>query len=157
MQFSRLLITNHDELFILKEEVGHCLKNLARELNFNGGKIEMISLEEKEDRERCSKALERWWQDNGEEATIRELNKSGLADVNKNVINCLKLTRNVSCVYDSILNLTTERKRDGNYMIVFTPPPFPSPSPLIFHSSSRLNVKSTEQHLKRFLISWVFQ
>ena len=92
MQFSRPLITNHDELFILKEEVGHCLKNLARELNFNGGKIEMISLEEKEDRERCSKALERWWQDNGEEATIRELNKSGLADVTKNVINCLKLT-----------------------------------------------------------------
>lgn len=83
-------------LSIVKEEVGHCWKYLARELNFNRGKIEMISLEDKEDRERCSKVLERWCQDNGEEATIRELmlalNKSGLADVNKNVISCLNLT-----------------------------------------------------------------
>ena len=93
---SRPLITNHGVLSVVKEEVGHCWKNLARELNFNGGKIEMISLKDKEDRERCSKVLERWCQDNGEEATIRELmlalNKSGLADVNKNVISCLNLT-----------------------------------------------------------------
>ena len=92
---SRPLITNHDVLSIVKEEVGHCWKNLARELNFNRGEIEMISLEGEEDQERCYKVLERLCQDNGEEAKIRELmlalNKSGLADVNKNVINCLNL------------------------------------------------------------------
>ena len=92
---SRPLITNHDVLSIVKEEVGHGWKNLARELNFNRGEIEMISLEGEEDQERCYKVLERWCQDNGEEAKIRELmlalNKSGLADVNKNVINCLNL------------------------------------------------------------------
>jgi len=89
-------MTNQDVLSIVKEEVGHCWKNLARELNLNRRKIEMISLEEEDDRERCYKALVRWCQENGEEATIRELmlalNKSGLADVNKNVMNCLNLT-----------------------------------------------------------------
>ena len=93
---SRPLITNQDVLSIVKKEVGHCWKNLARELNLNRRKIEMISLEEEEDQKRCYKALERWCQENEEEATIRELmlalNKSGLADVNKNVINCLNLT-----------------------------------------------------------------
>lgn len=77
-------------------EVGHCWKNLARELNLNRGRIEMISEEEEDDQERCYKALERWCQENGEEATIRKLmlvlNKLGLADVNKNVMDCLNLT-----------------------------------------------------------------
>jgi len=79
----------------VKEEVGHCWKNLARELNLNRRQIEMILLEEEDDQKRCYKALERWCQENGE-ATIRKLmlalNKSGLADVNENVINFLNLT-----------------------------------------------------------------
>lgn len=80
----------------MSEEVGHCWKNLARELNLNRGRIEMISEEEENDQERCYKTLERWCQENGEEATIRKLmlvlNKLGLADVNKNVMDCLNLT-----------------------------------------------------------------
>lgn len=55
----------------------------------------MIFLEDKEDWECCSKVLERWCQDNGEEVMIREfmfvLNKLGFVDVNKNVISCLNL------------------------------------------------------------------
>lgn len=93
---SRPVIGNHEVLRTVSEEVGHCWKNLARELNLNRGRIEMISEEEEDDQERCYKALERWCQENGEEATIRKLmlvlNKLGLADVNKNVMNCLKLT-----------------------------------------------------------------
>jgi len=80
----------------VSEEVGHCWKNLARELNLKRGKIEAISEEEHDDQQRCYEALEKWCQENGEEATIRKLmlalNKSGLADVNKNVMNCLKQT-----------------------------------------------------------------
>ena len=60
-------MTNHDVLSIVKEEVGHCWKNLAKELKFNRGEIEMISMEEKEHNECCNKVLERWCQDNGEE------------------------------------------------------------------------------------------
>jgi len=79
----------------VKEEVGHCWENLARVLNLNGRQIEIILLEEEDNEKRCYMALERWCQENGE-ATIRELmlalNKSGLADVNENVINCLNLT-----------------------------------------------------------------
>ena len=56
----------------------------------------MISVEEENDKERCYKALERWCDENGQEATIRKLmlalNKSGRADVNENVMNCLNLT-----------------------------------------------------------------
>ena len=93
---SRPLIGNHEVLRTVSDEVGHCWKNLARELNLNWGRIEMISDEEKDDQERCYKALQRWCQENGEEASIRKLmlvlNKLGLADVNKNVMNCLKLT-----------------------------------------------------------------
>ena len=93
---SRPLIANQDLLSIVKEEVGHCWENLARVLNLNGQQIEIILLEEEDDEKRCYKALERWCQENGEEATIRELmlalNKSGLADVNENVINFLNLT-----------------------------------------------------------------
>ena len=85
---SRPLITNHDVLSIVKEEVEHCWKNLAKELNPNRGKVEIISLEEEEDQERCNKVLESWCQNNGEEATIREL----MHALNKNVINCLNLT-----------------------------------------------------------------
>ena len=85
-----------DVLRTVSEEVGHCWKNLARELNLNSGKIETISEEEDDDQERCYNALEKWYQENGEKATIRKLmlalNKSGLADVNKNVMNCLKQT-----------------------------------------------------------------
>ena len=92
---SRPLTTNHDVLLTVSEEVGHCWKNLARELNLGRGKIETISLEE-DGQKLCYKALARWCQENGEEATIRKLmlalNKSGLADVNKSVINCLNLT-----------------------------------------------------------------
>ena len=80
----------------VSEKVGYCWKNLARELSLNSGRIETISAEEEDDQERCYKALERWCQENGEEATIRKLmlalNKSGLADVNKNVMDCLNLT-----------------------------------------------------------------
>ena len=93
---SRPVIRNHEVLRTVSEEVGHCWKNLARELNLNRGRIEMISEEEEDDQERCYKALERWCQENGEEATIRKLmlvlNKLGLADVNKNVMDCLNLT-----------------------------------------------------------------
>ena len=93
---SRPLIANNDVLRTVSEEVGHCWKNLARELNLNRGRIKTISVEEEDDQERCYKALERWCEENGEEATIRKLmlalNKSGLADVNKNVMNCLNLT-----------------------------------------------------------------
>lgn len=92
----RPLITSHAVLRTVSEEVGHCWKNVARELKLNRGRIEMISCEEEDDQERCYKALERWCQENGEEATIRKLmlvlNKIGLADVNKNVMNCLNLT-----------------------------------------------------------------
>ena len=87
------LITNYDVLRIVSEEVGHCWKNLARVLSLSTGRIDMISVDEENDQERCYKALERWCQENGEEATIRKLmlalNKSGLAEVNKKVINCL--------------------------------------------------------------------
>ena len=80
----------------VSEEVGHCWKNLARELNLNRGRIEMISVEEENDQERCYQALDRWCDENGQEATIRKLmlalNKSGRADVNENVMNCLNLT-----------------------------------------------------------------
>ena len=93
---SKPLITNNVVLRTVSEEVGHCWKNLARELNLNRGRIEIISEEEEDDQERCYKALERWCQENGKEATIRKLmlalNKSGLADVNKNVMDCLKQT-----------------------------------------------------------------
>ena len=93
---SRPLTKNHEVLRTVSEEVGHCWKNLARELNLNRGRIDMISVEEEDDQERCYKALERWCEENGEEATIRKLmlvlNKLGLADVNKNVMDCLNLT-----------------------------------------------------------------
>ena len=55
----------------------------------------MISEEENDDEERCCKALERWCHVNGEEATIRELmislTKTGLADVNNDIMRCLDL------------------------------------------------------------------
>ena len=93
---SRPLITSHAVLRTVSENVGHCWKTLARELNLNSGRIDMISCEEEDDQERCYKALERWCQENGEEATIRKLmlvlNKLGFADVNKNVMNCLNPT-----------------------------------------------------------------
>lgn len=96
---SRPLIPNNDDkdlLRIVSEKVGHCWKKLARELNLREGRIDMISEEEEDHEERCHKALQRWCQENGEEATIRKLmlalNKSGFPDVNKDVINCLNKT-----------------------------------------------------------------
>ena len=93
---SRPLKANYAVLRTVSEEVGHCWQNVARELNLSRGRIETISCEEEDDQERCYKALEKWCEENGEEATIRKLmlalNKSGLADVNKNVMNCLNPT-----------------------------------------------------------------
>ena len=81
----------------MSEKVGHCWKKLAREINLTEGKIEEIAHEEYDHQERCHKALQIWYQENGEEATIRKLmlalNKTGLAEVNKDVINCLGLPR----------------------------------------------------------------
>ena len=106
---SKPLKGNHEVLRTVSEEVGHCWKNLARELNVNRGRIENISVEKEDDQERCYEALEIWCQENGEKASIRQLmlalNKLGLADVNKNVMNCLP--QNVSCVQDPILNSRT--------------------------------------------------
>ena len=84
-------------LRIVSEKVGHCWKNLARELNLTEGKIDAILVEENDHQERCHKALQKWCQENGENATIRRLmlalNKTGLTEVNRDVINCLGLSR----------------------------------------------------------------
>ena len=80
---------------IVSDKVGALWKKLARQLGLGGGRIDMISEEENDDEERCCKALERWCQENGEEATIRELmislTKTGLAEVNNDIMRCLGL------------------------------------------------------------------
>ena len=80
-------------LRIVSDKVGHCWKKLARELNIAEGIIDMISEEENDHQERCHKALQRWCQQNGEDATVRTLmlalNKTGLVEVNKDVLHFL--------------------------------------------------------------------
>ena len=80
---------------IVSDKVGALWKELAIQLGLGGESMKMISKEENYDKERCCKALERWCQENGEEATIRELmislTKTGLAEVNNDIMRCLGL------------------------------------------------------------------
>ena len=83
-----------DVICEVSKKVGSQWKRLARQLQL-GKVVDNLSEEENEDCERCYKALERWCQVNGEEATIRKLmtalTKTGLAEVNYDVMRCLEL------------------------------------------------------------------
>ena len=77
----------------MSEKVGSLWKRLGRQLELGEGRIETISEEERDDQERCYKALQSWCQLNGEKATIRKLmlalTKTGLAEVNNDIMTCL--------------------------------------------------------------------
>ena len=82
---------------IVSEKVGHFWKKMARGLGLIEGRIEMILEEENDKHEECCyKVLQRWCEETGKEkATIRKvmiaLTRIGLADINNDIINCLKL------------------------------------------------------------------
>ena len=92
------LKTNGDVKKIVLEKAEYRWKNLARELGFIEGRIDAISEEEKDNCEECCyKVLQKWYQENGEMATIRRvmvaLTRIGLANINNDIVDCLNLRR----------------------------------------------------------------
>ena len=89
------LKSNNEVTRTVSNRVGPLWKRLARQLDLREGQIDTILEEENDDQERCFKALVKWCQLNGEGATIRKLmlalTKTGLAEVNNDVMRCLHL------------------------------------------------------------------
>ena len=92
------LKTNTDVKKIVSEKVEYHWKNLARELGLEDGIIDAISVEQQDKcGECCYQVLQRWYEENGESATIRRamvaLTRIGLADINNDIVDCLNLRR----------------------------------------------------------------
>nr|XP_058951952.1 uncharacterized protein LOC131779422 [Pocillopora verrucosa] len=92
------LKTNADVKKIVSEKVEYHWKNLARELGLEDGIIDAISVEQQDKcGECCYQVLQRWYEENGESATIRRamvaLTRIGLADINNDIVDCLNLRR----------------------------------------------------------------
>ena len=92
------LKTNADVKKIVSEKVEYHWKNLARELGLTDGIIDAIFVEEKDNCEECCyQVLQKWYEENGEMATIRRvmvtLTRIGLADINNDIVDCLNLRR----------------------------------------------------------------
>ena len=102
----KLLKTNADVKKIISEKVEYHWKNLARELELEDGKIDAI-YEEEQDKcgECCYKVLQKWYEENGETATIRTvmvaLTRIGLADIKNDIVDCLNLRRLDQMEFDS--------------------------------------------------------
>ena len=81
---------------IVAKQVNTSWKRLARGLGLSLAEIDIIQEEDKDDRERCCRALDTWCQRHGAEAKIKKLMKTltdaGLAIVNNEVMKCLGLS-----------------------------------------------------------------
>ena len=100
------LKTNSDVKKIVLEKAEYHWKNLAKELGLEDRIIEAISVEQQDKcGECCYQVLQRWYEENGESATIRRamvaLTRIGLADINNDIVDCLNLRRQDQMELDS--------------------------------------------------------